>query len=50
MRNQELRERLGIKNSNAAQASDVIRQALNKGLIRIADPVRPKSGYVPFWA
>jgi len=50
MRNRELRERFGIKGSNAAQASDVIRQALNKGLIRIADPERPKSGYVPFWA
>ncbi len=50
MRNRELRERFGIKDSNAAQVSDVIRQALNKGLIRIADPVRPKSGYVPFWA
>ncbi len=50
MRNRELRERFGIKSSNAAQVSDVIRQALNKGLIRIADPARPKSGYVPFWA
>ena len=50
MRNRELRERFGVKSSNAAQISDVIRQALNRGLIRIADPARPKSGYVPFWA
>ncbi|MCY4212079.1 MAG: hypothetical protein OXF68_00435, partial [Gammaproteobacteria bacterium] len=50
MRNRELRERFGIKDSNAAQVSDVIRQALNKDLIRIADPMRPRSGYVPFWA
>ncbi|MDD9961420.1 MAG: putative DNA binding domain-containing protein [Gammaproteobacteria bacterium] len=50
MRNRELRERFGIKSSNSAQVSDVIRQALNEGLIRIADPARPRSGYVPFWA
>ena len=50
MRNRELRERFGIKSSNAAQVSDVIRQALDEGLIRIADPERPRSGYVPFWA
>ena len=50
MRNRELRERFGIKSSNAAQVSDVIRQALDEGLIRIADPARPRSGYVPFWA
>ncbi len=50
MRNRELRERFGVKSSNAAQVSDVIRQALDQGLIRVADPARPRSGYVPFWA
>ena len=50
MRNRELRERFGIKSSNAAQVSDVIRRALDERLIRIADPARPRSGYVPFWA
>ena len=50
MRNRELRERFGVEPRNAAQVSDVIRRALDADLIRIADPVRPKSGYAPFWA
>jgi ATP-dependent DNA helicase RecG len=35
---------------NAAQTSRVIKQALKQGLIRPADPARPRAGYVPFWA
>lgn len=50
MSNASLRERLGIEAHNAAQASAIIRLALKEGLIRVADPAHPKSGYVPFWA
>ncbi|MEW5424371.1 ATP-binding protein [Amorphus sp. 3PC139-8] len=50
MTNATLRERLGIGHQNAAQASRVIRAALDADLIRPADPERPRSGYVPFWA
>jgi ATP-dependent DNA helicase RecG len=50
MTNSTLRERFGIEPQNAAQASSVIRQALQAELIRAADPAYPRSGYVPFWA
>lgn len=50
MTNSTLRERLGIGDQNAAQASRVIRAALDAGLIRPADPERPRAGFVPFWA
>ena len=50
LRNATLRDRLGVDRRNAAQISGVLRQALRKGLIRPADTVRPRSGYVPFWA
>ncbi len=50
MRNQTLRERLGVESRNTAQVSKVIRQALDEQLVRPADPARPRSGYVPFWA
>ncbi len=49
MTNASLRERFGIEDQNAAQVSRVIREALDEGAIRPADPDRPKSGYVPFW-
>lgn len=50
MRNASLRERLGIESRNSAQASQIIRAALDRGLIRPADAGHPKSGYVPAWA
>ncbi|MFD1328857.1 ATP-binding protein [Mycoplana ramosa] len=50
MRNSTLRERFGIEPQNAAQVSQVIRAALDRNLIRPADPERPKAGYVPVWA
>lgn len=50
MKNSTLRERFGIKEKNAAQVSVVIKQALKAGLIRPADPERPQSAYVPWWA
>ena len=50
MTNASLRKRHGLENRNANQISKVIRQALDNGLIRAADPSRPRSGYLPFWA
>ncbi len=50
MKNATLRERLGIGPRNAAQASVVIRKALEDGLIKAADAEHPKAGYHPGWA
>lgn len=50
MTNATLRERFGIAERNASQASGVIRLALDGGLIRAADPDHPRAGYVPYWA
>lgn len=50
MTNATLRDRFGIAERNASQASGVIRLALDSGLIRSADPDRPRAGYVPHWA
>ena len=50
MRNATLRVRLGVDRRNAAQVSQIIRLALDRKLIRVADPLRPRSGYVPYWA
>jgi predicted HTH transcriptional regulator len=50
MTNATLRERFGIAERNASQASGVIRLALDGGLIRAADPEHPRAGYVPYWA
>ncbi|MDE2704464.1 MAG: hypothetical protein OXI35_05300, partial [Gemmatimonadota bacterium] len=50
MKNSSLRARLGIDTRNAAQVSQVIRRARDQQLIKVADPERPQSGYVPFWA
>lgn len=50
MKNSTLREQFGIEEKNSAQVSHVIRQALDKNLIRSADPGKPQSAYVPFWA
>ena len=50
MRNASLRRRFGIEPRNSAQASLIIRGALGQGLIRPADPERPKAGYIPGWA
>ena len=49
MTNATLRERFGIAERNASQASGVIRLALDGGLIRAADPEHPRAGYVPYW-
>ncbi|WP_271405375.1 ATP-binding protein [Tenacibaculum soleae] len=50
MKNSSLCERLGIDKKNAAQASAVIKLALEKALIKPADPNHPRSGYEPSWA
>lgn len=50
MTNASLRERLGIAERNASQASAVIRLALDATLIRAGDPEHPRAGYVPYWA
>jgi hypothetical protein len=36
--------------ADAAQASTVIKHALDANLIRSADSNHPRAGYVPFWA
>jgi predicted HTH transcriptional regulator len=51
MKNNSLCERFGIDaTKNAAQATKIINQALEKGLIKAADPERPRAGYYPYWA
>lgn len=50
MRNASLRKRFGVDERNAAQISQVIRRTLDAGLIRVADPERPRAGYAPFWS
>lgn len=50
MRNVSLCEQFGIDPRNAAQASQVIKRALDQELIRVADPQHPRAGYVPIWA
>ena len=50
MRNITLCKRFGIEKRNAAQASAVIKQAMEAELIRPVDVKRPRAGYVPFWA
>ncbi|SEH64836.1 transcriptional regulator [Bathymodiolus azoricus thioautotrophic gill symbiont] len=50
LKNSSLCTRFGIKKGNESQVSKVIKNALSKGLIKIADTESPRSGYHPFWA
>jgi hypothetical protein len=50
MKNASLCERFGIDKKNAAQASVVIKAAIERGLIQPADPEHPRAGYLPGWA
>ena len=50
MKNTSLCQRFNIDLSNAAQATRVIKQTIQRGLIRPADSEHPRAGYVPFWA
>jgi predicted HTH transcriptional regulator len=50
MKNSTLCERFGIDKKNAAQASAVIKKALENNFIKAADPEHPRGGYEPIWA
>ncbi|MCF8362561.1 MAG: putative DNA binding domain-containing protein [Prolixibacteraceae bacterium] len=50
MKNNTLCERFGIEKKNAAQASLVIKKALEMKVIKVADPDYPRGGYEPIWA
>jgi ATP-dependent DNA helicase RecG len=52
MTNASLRERLGIDDASAAQASRLIRDAVTAGVIKLFDPDarRKNASYVPIWA
>lgn len=50
MKNSTLCERLGIEKHNRAQASKVIKSALERGFIKPQDMDNPRAGYVPKWA
>ncbi len=50
MKNATLCDRFGIDRGNAAQASAVIKKALEAEYIKVADPDHPRAGYVPIWA
>lgn len=50
MRNASLCERFGIDLANAAQASAVLKRAMEAGVIKHADPEHPRAGYLPSWA
>lgn len=50
MKNSSLCKRFGIPSNNAAQASQVIKAALQEGAIIVADPDHPRAGYIPWWA
>ncbi len=50
MKNSTLCERFGIDKKNAAQASVVIKKALENKFIKPADPEHPRGGYEPIWA
>lgn len=49
MRNASLCDRLGVDRKNAAQITLVIKEALNQGYLKPADPQHPRAGYYPFW-
>jgi ATP-dependent DNA helicase RecG len=48
--NSSLRKRFGLDDNFVSQVSRVISLAVKLGIIKPADPARPKSAYVPFWA
>ncbi|OIR24844.1 ATP-binding protein [Bathymodiolus thermophilus thioautotrophic gill symbiont] len=50
LKNSSLCVRFGIAKGNESQATKVIKSALSKKLIKIADTESPRSGYWPFWA
>lgn len=48
--NASLRDRFGLPKEGVATVSRIIREAVESGAIKVADPAAPKSGYVPSWA
>lgn len=50
--NADLRQRLGIKEESAAMVSRLVKQSIDEGLIKIANPNAGAKArkYVPFWA
>ena len=50
--NQSLRERFGLKDSNSAQISRLVKTCIDKNLVQLADPnAGPKyRRYIPAWA
>lgn len=50
LKNASLCQRFGIDKKNAAQASLVIKKALEAKVIKVADPESPRGGYEPSWA
>lgn len=53
MTNESLRERFQIKQSNYPQASRIIADAIEAGMIKLSDPEsksKKQSSYIPFWA
>ncbi len=50
MTNTTLRERLRIEKQNYPQASRIIRDAIDAGLLKQAGGTRKDASYVPFWA
>ncbi len=50
MKNATLCKRFGIETKNAAQTSQVIKVALARELIQVADSDHPRAGYIPCWA
>lgn len=49
MKNATLCKRFGIEKNNAAQATKVIKQAMEANLIKPADTMHPRAGYLPAW-
>jgi ATP-dependent DNA helicase RecG len=50
MKNTTLCQRFGIDTRNAAQASAVLKKAMEAELIKVADEDHPRAGYHPWWA
>ena len=48
--NTGLRDRFSLDSSAVYKISNLIRECVDAGLLKVTDPTRPKSGYWPFWA
>jgi ATP-dependent DNA helicase RecG len=50
MKNETFCKRFGIDKKSATQASAIIKKALEKKLIKPANPEHPRGAYKPIWA